>query len=95
MTGQQLLHAAEYGNAAEVRTLLSTPGAQSFINYQGRAGFTPLHFAAYHGQEVVTGQLIAARCTVDLQTHLGSTPLHYAAHNGHSTVIEQLIAAHE
>jgi hypothetical protein len=35
MTGQQLWEAAGDGNAAKVRTLLSTQGAQSFINYLG------------------------------------------------------------
>ncbi len=38
MTGQQLWEAARDGDAAKVHTLLSTQGAQSFINYQGRNG---------------------------------------------------------
>jgi hypothetical protein len=33
MTGHQLWKAARDGDAAKVRTLLSTQGAQSFINY--------------------------------------------------------------
>jgi hypothetical protein len=32
MTGQQLCEAASDGDAAKVSTLLSTQGAQSFIN---------------------------------------------------------------
>ena len=67
MTGQQLCEAAADGDAAKVRTLLSTQGAQSFINYQDALGNTPLHAAASNGDEVITKQLIAALCSVDLQ----------------------------
>ena len=38
MTGQQLCEAARVGDAAKVSTLLSTQGAQSFINYQDADG---------------------------------------------------------
>jgi hypothetical protein len=40
MTGQQLCQAAHDGNAMKVSTLLSTQGAQSFINYQDAGGYT-------------------------------------------------------
>jgi hypothetical protein len=40
MTGQQLWEAARVGDAAKVSTLLSTQGAQSFMNYQGADGYT-------------------------------------------------------
>ena len=43
MTGQQLWEAARDGNAAKVRELLSTQGAQSFINYQDARGATCTH----------------------------------------------------
>ena len=49
MTGQQLFEAARDGDAAKFSTLLSTPGAQSFINYQDAHGNTPLHFATASG----------------------------------------------
>ena len=67
MLGQQLWSAAGHGEDGEVRRLLSTEGAQSFINYQGARGSTPLHVAAINGLEAVTKQLIAGRCNVDLQ----------------------------
>jgi hypothetical protein len=73
MTGQQLLEAARDGHAAKVGTLLSTQAAQSFINYQGALGATPLSAAAQNGHESVTEQLIEARCNVDLQLKDGDT----------------------
>jgi ankyrin repeat protein len=85
MTGQQLWNAAGDGDAAKVSALLSTQGAQSFINYQDAHGATPLHIATQEGHAVVTEQLIAARCNVDLQAADLSTPLHLAAANGHGS----------
>ena len=76
-----------------VRTLLSAPGSQSFINYQDAQGHTPLHYSTNFGHEAVSKRLIAACCNVDLQTKLGDTPLHLAAVIGHEAVTEQLIAA--
>ncbi len=93
MTGQQLAKAAYDGDAAKVSTLLSTPGAQSFINYQDAHGSTPLHAAAENGHATVTEKLIAARCNVDLQNKAGATPLHLAAEDGHAAVMRQLLKA--
>jgi len=80
-------------DAATVTALLSTPGAQSFINYQNALGFTPLHEAVQYGCLAFTGQLIEARSIVNIQTKDGATPLHLAAALGHLFVIKQLIAA--
>jgi ankyrin repeat protein len=85
--------AAREGDTATARTLLSTRGAQSLINYKDASGATPLFFAAENGHDSVTEQLIAARCGVDLQKNTGSTPLYIAAEKGHACVTEQLIAA--
>ncbi len=93
MTGQQLRQAAHDGDAAKVSTLLSTQGAQSFINYQDALGATPLHFAAQNGHQAVTNQLLAARCNVDLQAKNGCTPLHAAAQSGHASIAKQLLGA--
>ena len=93
MTGQQLWEAARDGDAAKVSTLLSTQGAQSFINYQNANGYTPLHGAACNGRSAITKQLIVARCNVDLQAENGGTALHLAAEIGHVAVAEKLLAA--
>ncbi len=93
MTGKHLWEAARDGDAGKVRTLLSTQGAQSFINYQDEDGATPLHNAGGQGHSAVTKQLIAARCNVDLQDANGCTPLHAAVYKGHAAVSKQLLAA--
>ena len=46
ITGQQLCETALDGDTAKVRTLMSTHGAQFFINYQGAHGATSLFWAA-------------------------------------------------
>ena len=66
MTGKQLWEAARDGDTLKVSTLLSTQGAQSFINYQDANGVTPLFLAAENGHTTVTEKLLAARCNVDL-----------------------------
>ena len=93
MLGQQLWSAAGHGEDGEVRRLLSTEGAQSFINYQGAHGKTPLHLAAGFGHEAVMEKLLAVRCNVDLQMWGGLTPLHFAITQGLAAVTNKLIAA--
>jgi hypothetical protein len=63
------------GDTVTVRKILSTEGAQSLINYQDSFGATPLLAAAANGHEVVTKQLIEARCNIDLhEARFGFTP---------------------
>ena len=110
MMGKQLFNAASDRNTTMVQTLLSTiastQGGQSSINYQNENGYSPLHKTADKGHTLVTQQLIAARCNVDLQTG-GSgadkkkgraTPLIIAAQSRStpliiSAITKQLIAA--
>ena len=75
-----VFHAARDGDTVTVRTLLSTAGAQSWINYQDENGATPLSIAAFNGHASVTEQLIKSRCNIELQTKNGPTPLYFAAH---------------
>ena len=89
--GPQLWGAALDGDAAKVRTLLSTQGAQSFINYQEEHGCTPLHIAAIKGHEAVMEKLLAVRCNVNLQDQNGCTPLHSPVHERHETVTKNLL----
>jgi hypothetical protein len=95
---------ARDGDTANVGTLLSTAGAQSLINYQSATGAIPLHLAASNGHAIAVpllnpvrshyfGQLIAARCNMDLQANDGTTALYCAAQEGHASVTKQLIGA--
>ena len=93
MTGKQLWDAARDGDSAKVSTLLSTQGAQSYINYQDAKGASALHIAAEKGHASVTEQLIAARCDVNLQNNItGNTLLHITAITGDEAVTKQLLA---
>jgi ankyrin repeat protein len=93
MPGREFLLAARDGDTATIRTLLSTAGAQSLINYQDANGATPVFCAAENRHASVTEQLIGARCDTDAQTLTGATPLSIAAQNGHASVTKQLIEA--
>ncbi len=62
-----------------VRKILSTAGAQSWIDYQDALRDTPIIVAAAMGHEAVTKQLIEAHCNVDLQMEDGCTPFYLAA----------------
>ena len=91
MQGMNLVQAAHDGDTVAVRTLLSSAGAQSFINYMEETSgafmwATPLSCAARNGHAAVTEQLIAARCNVDLEDKAGARPLSIAAHDGHALV---------
>jgi hypothetical protein len=71
--------AAREGDTATARTLLSTSGAPSLINYKDANGATPLFIAAEKGHAVMTEQLIEARGNIDVQDHEGCTPLYIVA----------------
>ena len=68
MAGHHLCEAARDSDTTKVGTLLCTPDAQSFINYQGVFGTTSfktgcgvvssLHIVTENGREVATNQLI-------------------------------------
>ena len=70
MTGKQLCETALIGDPVKVSKLLSTQGAQSFINYQDAHGITPLHEAFVNGHVAVTEKLIAVRRHVDLHRRI-------------------------
>ena len=78
------------GDTEIVRTLLSTAGAQSLINYQNA---NVKRSFVLKGHSTVSEQLIEARCHLDLEDQNGYKPLHIAAENGNASVTKQLIAA--
>ena len=81
--GMNLVLPTRDGDTVAVRALLSSAGAQSFINYKEEtSGVTPRSCAARNGHAAVTDQLITARCNVDIEDQTGATPISIAAHCG-------------
>ena len=70
-SGKQLLNAVDRGDTSTFSTLVSGPGAQSFINYQDEHGLTPLSVAAKTGRAAVAELLISSRCNIDFQDFSG------------------------
>ena len=91
--GNELLEVSMWDDCAKVSTLLSSRGAQSFLNYQNENGFTPLHAATVNEHVNVTELLIGARCNVNATTETGRTPLIGAAQNGLTAIAQLLIGA--
>ena len=56
-------------------------------------GLTPLHWAAYHGQQAVVQALIAAGARIDPANQEGTTPLYKALEMDHAEVARILINA--
>ena len=71
-----------HGDTVTVRKMLSTAGAQSWIDYQSDLGYTPLYIPALLNQPSITEQLIVARCNIDLHREDGATPLIISGANG-------------
>ena len=85
--------ALRHGDTVTVRNMLSTAGAQSWIDWQSDLGYTPLYIAALLNQPSITEQLIVFRCNIDLHREDGATPLIIAAANGYESVTKQLLEA--
>jgi hypothetical protein len=89
-TPQKLQRAIVDGDSAKVQALLAAnPG---LVHEAGKAGWTPLHYAAYAGKETIASDLIAAGADVNAQNADGFTPLHLAAQEGRVAVAGALIA---
>ena len=62
------------------------------MGVKNKAGFTPLHLAAYWDHTKIVKLLIAEGADVNAKDEDGMTPLHEAALWGHNEVAELLIA---
>jgi hypothetical protein len=89
-----MIKAAKKGNVEAVRALLDAdPG---LILARDSDGSTPLHCAAWKGNEEVVVLLVergAALMDENENDHWGGTPLHAAAHANHRAIAETLIRA--
>ena len=95
--GSTVLHWAAFKGGARHRLLLSVllaAGESVDIPAQGAEGWTPLHIAAYKGNDRIVRQLIEAGANVEqIDTANGRTALHFAALKGHKTTCEMLLKA--
>ncbi|GLC49139.1 hypothetical protein PLESTB_000186600 [Pleodorina starrii] len=62
------------------------------VNAPDNNGWTPLHTAAYHGQEEIVRILLAANANVNARNKSEETPLHLAAKWPQDRVVEALLS---
>jgi NAD-dependent SIR2 family protein deacetylase/ankyrin repeat protein len=97
--GSTLLHTAAVslpvnkGDLSCVEFLLGVPGGLQCVNAQKRDGYTPLHIAAFHGNEALTKLLLANGAELNLRSRFGTTPLHIACLKGHTKIVRILLDA--
>src|SRR5207237_9206929 len=73
---RRVVDAAQSGNAAAVRLMLRAGWP---VDAGGQHGATPLHWAAFHGNLVLTREILAHRPPLDVRsTEFASTPLQWA-----------------
>ncbi len=63
------------------------------VNWQSEDGQTPLHWAAWCGNEKISRMLIDAGANVNMQDKDGRTPLHTATYYGEIEIARMLIDA--
>ncbi len=61
------------------------------IHSTGAQGDTPLHWAAFKGDELAVVRLLKQGANVNARVHNGNTPLHHAAFRGHESIARVLI----
>ena len=88
-----LVLAARNEDSAAVRTLLAARPAAD-VNQRTADGTSALHWAVYHGDAVLVGQLLSAGADANARNDYGSTPMSEAAIRGDVTILRALLAAH-
>jgi hypothetical protein len=61
------------------------------VNIQDGYGYTPLHYASWHGHDAIVSLLLENDADVNIQDKWGCTPLHRAAWNGNETALSMLL----
>lgn len=90
VTGLLLTASDGYGNTG--REPQADPDIPANINPMQRYGWTPLHWAARHGQTSVVQRLLNEGAEIDAREHMGRTALHVATMGNHRDTAELLIA---
>jgi ankyrin repeat protein len=87
---EEMLKAAERGDAVRVRELLASDS--TLANAKGAHNKTPLHWAAEKNHVEVAELLVAAGADINSEVTWGMTPLAWAANMGSRAVAEILLA---
>ena len=87
---EEMLKAAERGDAAKVRQFLAAD--TTLANARGLHNKTPLHIAAEKNHTEIAKLLIDAGADMNAEASLGMTPLALAAKMGNREVAEVLLA---
>lgn len=91
MPGLDIFETCVNGSAARINGLLRA--APGLVAARDAAQHTPLHMAAFFGNEAVVKALIEHGADVDAVDFKGWTPLHWAAAYGQRKGVELLLAA--
>lgn len=71
--------------------ILTYPIDDRVINAKDSLKRTPLHIAAFMGNNEIVAILIAHGANVNIQAQDGMTPLHFASRKGHLDVVKTLV----
>ena len=88
---EEMLKAAERGDAAKIRQLLASD--TTLANTKGAFNKTPLHWAAEKNYPEIAELLIAAGADINTEVSWGMTPLQWAANMG-SREVAQILLEH-
>ncbi|CAH1401021.1 unnamed protein product [Nezara viridula] len=61
------------------------------VNIKGLHGQTPLHLAAWRGDESLVNQLISKNANLNVFDDCYDTPIHYAVRGGHLNIVKKLL----
>ena len=90
-----LHEAAEFGHLEAMRTILASANDSfraAMASAPDELGWTPLHWAALHGEQEMASELLQAEAAVDAKEYeFGCQPLHWAARRGHIQLIQLLL----
>src|SRR5262249_49104444 len=86
---EEMLKAAERGDAARVRQLLAADS--TLVHAKGAHDKTPLHWAAEKNHGEVAELLVAAGADINAEVTWGMTPLAWAANMGSREVADVLL----
>ena len=85
------LHAATEEGLTEA-AIEAIKANKATVNQRGNDSYYPLHWAAWHGDQVVVKALLAAGANPNATTSKKQTPLHLAAAHNKKEVVDMLIA---